>query len=119
MQQEVKFVADESVERRMVLALREKFEVEYIDETMKGATDESVLQNTEIQKRVLITADKDFGELIYHWQQLHSGVVLYRLHGLPIEEKILLVSSALEKYGVQLLNSFTVIQPSNIRIRKI
>lgn len=118
MHSELKFFADESVERRIVLALRKQHDVDYVAESMKGAKDESVLENAEVVKRILLTADKDFGELVYYRQQLHSGVVLYRLHGLPIEEKISLILSAIERYDIELSNSFTVIQPNNIRIRK-
>ena len=118
MQSVLKFVADESVAKRIVLAMREKYEVFYIEEVMKGVNDDIVLQNAEVQKRILVTEDKDFGELVYKWQMVHSGIVLYRLHGLPIEEKISLILSAIEKYGVELLNSITVITPQNIRISK-
>ena len=118
MQAELKFLADESVEKRIVVALREKWKVVFVDEIMKGADDDSVLQNAEGLKTILITADKDFGELVYHGQRLHSGVVLYRLHGLPIEEKISLLTAAIDKYGNELLHSFTVVTLQNVRIRK-
>jgi predicted nuclease of predicted toxin-antitoxin system len=118
MNPELAFIADESVEKRIVLAIRKNHKVEYVAETMKGADDELVLQNAEEQKRILITADKDFGELVYHWQQVHAGIILYRLQGLSIQEKISLVKGTIDKYGVDLLNAFTVISPRNIRIRK-
>jgi predicted nuclease of predicted toxin-antitoxin system len=104
--------------KRIVRAIRENHKIEYVAETMKGADDELVLQNAEEQKRILITADKDFGELVYHWQQVHAGIILYRLQGLSIQEKIFLVKGTIDKYGVELLNAFTVISPRNIRIRK-
>ena len=81
MQPEITFFADESVEKSIVLALREKYKVLAVDEIMKGANDDLVLQNAESLNSILLTADKDFGELVYHGQLLHSGVVLYRLHG--------------------------------------
>lgn len=114
----LKFSADESVEKRIVVALREKHEVIFVDETMKGAEDALVLEKAEEMKTVLLTANKDFGELVYHWQLHHAGIILYRLHGLPIEEKISVIMTAIEKYGIELLNSFTVITVRNVRIRK-
>lgn len=119
MQTELKFFADESVERRIVVALRERWEVVFVDEIMKGADDKSVLQNAETLKAVLVTADKDFGALVYQGQKIHSGIVFYRLHGLPIEEKISLLSAAIDQYGVELLHSFTVVTPQTVRIRKL
>jgi predicted nuclease of predicted toxin-antitoxin system len=118
MPSEMKFFADESVERRLVTALRKKYEVFSADEIMKGAKDDLVLQQAEASKTILVTADKDFGELIYSGQQRHSGVVLYRLHGLPIEEKISIITAAIDKYGPELQDSFTVITSQNIRLRK-
>lgn len=118
MQPVLAFFADESVEKRIVEALRKNHTVHGGDEITKGAADASVLENAERLKTILLTADKDFGELVYQRQQLHSGIVLYRLHGLPIEEKILLITTSVEKYGTELQHSFTVITPQNIRIRK-
>lgn len=118
MQFKIKFYADESVEKRIVITLREKYSVVSVDETMKGASDSLVLKRSEESKTVLITADKDFGELVYNGQQLHSGIVLYRLHGLPINAKVAVIIAAIDKYGPDLLHSFTVVTPQNIRIRK-
>lgn len=115
---DLKFFADESVEKRLVLALRHAYVVDYVAEILQGTNDELVLATAEERKRVLLTADKDFGDLVYQGQRLHTGIILYRLHGLSIDEKISLVLTAVEKYGVQLINSFTVITPTNVRIRK-
>ena len=85
---------------------------------MKGATDDLVLQSSEASKTVLLTADKDFGELVHQKQQLHAGILLYRLHGFPINEKISIIKAAIEKYESELLYSFTVVTSLNVRIRK-
>ena len=69
-------------------------------------------------KTVLLTADKDFGELVYQKRRLHSGILLYRLHGLAIEEKILLIVTVIDMYELELLCSFTVITPRSTKIRK-
>lgn len=115
---ELKFAADESVESGIVWALREKYEVLYVDETMKGAHDDVVLQKAETLNLILITADKDFGELVYHRQMFHAGLILYRLHGLPTTKKVQVIRTAIDKYGDELLHAFTVITEKNIRIRK-
>ena len=113
----LKFIADEGVERRIVMAIRQEYDVQYVSELMQGAGDDSILQNAEKESRILITLDKDFGELVYYRQQDHAGIILCRLHGLAIEEKISLIKNTINKYGAELLNSFTVIQPRNLRIR--
>ncbi len=48
-------------------------------EQSRGADDDSILQRAYAENRILITNDKDFGELIYRGKKLHRGVILPRL----------------------------------------
>lgn len=114
----LKFIADEGVEKKIVLSLRKYFDVTFITEFGRGSTDENILSLAHNQKRILITLDKDFGELVFRMRQLHSGVILCRLEGLTIGEKCKLVEGTILKYHTELVNSFTIIHPKNIRIRK-
>ena len=60
------FVADESCAKPVVLALREAgHDVVSIGEVAPGATDQQVLERALNERRVLITEDRDFGELVY------------------------------------------------------
>ncbi len=60
------FVVDEGVDLQIVKALRKKrHDVLYIAELASGITDDLVLQYANQQDRILITRDKDFGELVY------------------------------------------------------
>jgi len=60
------FLADESCAGPVIRALREAgHDVVAIAEVAKGATDEQVLERALNEKRVLITEDRDFGELVY------------------------------------------------------
>jgi predicted nuclease of predicted toxin-antitoxin system len=73
------FVADESCAGPVVRALREAgHDVLSIEEVEKGATDEQVLQRAVDEKRVLITEDRDFGELVYARGRSSAGVMLVR-----------------------------------------
>jgi predicted nuclease of predicted toxin-antitoxin system len=59
------FVADESCARPVVQALREAgHDVVAIAEIARGATDDQV-EHALNEKWVLITEDRDFGELVY------------------------------------------------------
>jgi predicted nuclease of predicted toxin-antitoxin system len=117
METQLKFLADESVEREIVVALRSHFDVTYVTEFMQSAADDAVLRRANDEGRILITLDKDFGELVFRLQQLHGGVILCRVQSLPIREAALLVEETIRKYGESLQTAFTVIQPNNIRIR--
>lgn len=116
--QQLKFVADEGVERQIVLALRKAHDVFYVLEDMRSASDDSILEKAEKDGRILITLDKDFGELVFRMHYLHAGVILCRLQSLSIEEAVAKIESEVAKYGAELYSSFTVITPQNTKIRK-
>ncbi len=90
----------------------------YILETNQGIDDEFILAKANADKRILLTQDKDFGELIFRLKNAHHGVILIRLEGYKPSEKAEIVLNAILKHSNELINSFTVIQPNAIRIRK-
>ncbi len=67
---------------------------------------------------VLLTSDKDFGELVYRQGLATTGVVLIRLAGLSASRKADLTSLALTKHSAGLAGCFTVLRPGNIRLRR-
>ena len=80
----MKFIADESIDQPIVSQLRaDGHLVEAVSELSPGITDHEVLSRSTDQGAVLLTADKDFGELVYRQGQASTGVVLIRLSGLP------------------------------------
>ena len=115
----MKFLADEGVDKPIVTMLRNKgFDIDYILELIPGATDETVLELAYSQQRILITQDKDFGELVFRLHQPHHGIVLIRLEGYSPEFKAEIVTQFLKQHETEMLDGFTVIQPTAIRIRK-
>jgi predicted nuclease of predicted toxin-antitoxin system len=51
-----------------------------IAQVAKGVTDEQVLERALNERRVLITEDRDFGELEYARGRSSAGVILVRFH---------------------------------------
>ena len=86
-------------------------------EEIRSLSDDVLLQIVADEKRILVTKDKDFGELVFRLNKVHSGVVLLRLEGFTTQERADMVCPLVLKYKEQLLNSFTVIQKGIIRIR--
>lgn len=112
------FLADEGVDKPIVDLLRSSgFDVHYILETHPGSLDEVVLSIANDENRILITQDKDFGELVYRLRQVHQGVVLIRLGSTPASEKARIVTHVIKEYADKLTMAFTVIQASAVRIR--
>ncbi|MDP2183314.1 MAG: DUF5615 family PIN-like protein [Actinomycetota bacterium] len=111
-------LADEGVETRIVERLRyEGHDVEYVAELAPGITDDEVLERANNDRRVLVTVDKDFGELVFRLGRVTSGVLLVRLSGLSSDDKATLVADAVRDHGVKMPGAFTVVSPSLVRIR--
>jgi predicted nuclease of predicted toxin-antitoxin system len=115
----VKFLADECVDRQIVDRLRrEGHEVLYVAEMAPGISDNEVLSLTNQEKSILLTADKDFGELIFRQGKIATGVTLVRLAGLSPGIKAEVVAAAIKDHARELLQAFTVITPVTVRIRR-
>lgn len=115
----MRFVADESIDFPVIEVLRENnFNVFSIAETTPSISDDEVLAIAYQKGIVLLTQDKDFGDLIFRDHHRHMGVVLIRLTGFP-EENALIVLEAITTHQDELIKAFTVIQERNTRIRKL
>lgn len=66
----------------------------------------------------MITADKDFGELIFRQGRVNCGVVFIRLAGLSPKNKAEIVKKAVQEYADEMAGNFTVITHGTVRIRK-
>jgi predicted nuclease of predicted toxin-antitoxin system len=114
----VRLFADEGVESRIVERLRfEGHDVEYVAELAPGIDDDGVLDRANSEDRVLVTVDKDFGELVFRLRRTTSGVLLFRLSGLSSDDKAAVVAAVVRDHGHEILGTFTVISPGVVRIR--
>jgi predicted nuclease of predicted toxin-antitoxin system len=79
--------------------------------------DEDVLAIAREEKRILIVADRDFGELIFHQELIHEGVIFFRLPGVSLQTKIDHLTTVLTKYTKHLeRGEFLVVTPGRIRV---
>jgi predicted nuclease of predicted toxin-antitoxin system len=114
----MKLIADEGVDQPIVGALRAAgFEVVYFAERAPGSPDRIVLTHAQDANALLLTCDKDFGELIFRNHLVTAGILLIRLPGLSMETKIKLVVDAVQEHGNEMLGKFAVIAPGLLRIR--
>jgi len=112
--------ADEGVDRPIADALRDAgYRVWYVAEMSPSLSDEEALAAARRADALLLTADKDFGALVFRLQRLTRGVILIRLAGMPLGEKARRVVWAIQVYGPQMQGSFTVITPKTVRIRPL
>jgi len=115
----VNLLADEGVDRQIVALLRQSgYEVLYIAELEPGITDKTVFDKANRLNALLITADKDFGELVFRQGMVRAGVILLRLAGLSPMTRAGIVTSVVQGRESELAGAFTVISPGVVRIRK-
>ena len=112
-------MADESVEYRFIEELRKlNINISSVTDEFPGITDKEVLEQAFNKKRILVTNDKDFGELVFRLKYSHKGIILFRLTEETYLSKLLKFKIIVKKYKSKLSNSFTVITDNKIRIRK-
>ena len=114
----MKFVADENFPRPALEALRNAgWEVFSVADECPGISDEEVAALCSEGQRVLLTFDKDFGELVFRrGLSAGSGVALFRLIPESPEEAAD-VALALVKLLPDLTGTFCVITRDRIRVR--
>lgn len=113
------FLADESVDRQIVERLRtDGHSVPSVAEMEPGISDDVVLSYANQKSVILLTADKDFGEMVYRQHRVALGVVLIRLAGLASTKKAQVVADAIADHLEEIPKAFTVIEPGRVRIRR-
>lgn len=112
-------IADESVDRQIVDELRRSgHKVVYIAEVDPSISDNEVFDIANKINALLVTADKDFGEIVFRDGRIASkGVILLRLAGLSPTLKSGIVLNAIKENEPILAGSFTVISPGSVRRR--
>jgi predicted nuclease of predicted toxin-antitoxin system len=110
------FVADESCAMPVIRALRESgHHVIAISEIAPGSADDQVLERALQESCVLITEDRDFGELVYARGRSTAGVILVRFHSEARQSKAPTVVEAVSRLGARLEGRFTVVEPGRVR----
>lgn len=107
---DLSFVADENFDFAVVKRLRDEgYVVLAVAESFSSIADPQVLQIAVDRNAVLLTEDKDFGELVHRLRMSHCGVLLVRLLKLDSAEKSRRVCQAIAKQGTEFINSFSVL----------
>lgn len=114
----MQFIVDESTGRAVIEYLRSAAHtVLAISEVMPQAVDREILALAASEDRILITNDKDFGELVFRSGQAHHGVLLLRLRDESAANRVRVVKSVLENYADRLAGNFVVATERGVRIR--
>jgi len=115
----MQLLADESVDYGIIKNLRIlNFDVLSIADYSPGIDDKAVLEIAIKTNRLLITEDKDFGELVYRLKMYHKGILLIRMSDLSRSERLKVVPSTIKDFFTKLQNSFSVMTSNGLRIKK-
>lgn len=116
----MKFLANENYPFPSIKILRTHgYDVKCIAEANFGITDTEVLDIAKIEDRIILTLDKDYGELIFkHKSTAPPAVIFYRYKGVTPEFAGTILIEILNNPDIDLTNIFTVIEQNNLRQRK-
>lgn len=116
----MKFLADESCDSIIVRSLRGAgYDVVSISEISPGIGDLSVIDKAIRERRILLTEDKDFGQLVFANQASSGGVIFLRF---PAQARTTIAKTTVDfinHHKEEIMGCFVVLQPGRIRITKI
>lgn len=116
----LKFLIDVGVGKNIENYLKtQKYDSKNVRDIDSRMPDEDIIRLAASEDRMVITMDKDFGELVYHSEMEHCGVLLLRLEDAAGAEKLEVVNYILSNYSDKIKNNFCVYQNHRFRIRKI
>ena len=113
----IKFIADVNIEKVIVgLLLENGYNVKWLPDYGCEILDADLLNMANTEKRILVTNDKDFGELTFLQKKLSTGIILIRVKGQEPQNKIKVMKKLLQNYSDKLLYHFVVVTKGKIRI---
>lgn len=116
----MRLLADECCNTELVSALRsDGHDVLFAVESLRGATDDEILKRADDEGRILLTEDKDFGELVYRLKRSARGIILLRFDVTESATKISRLRNLLETKSGLLLGAFIVIDKDKMRFRQL
>jgi predicted nuclease of predicted toxin-antitoxin system len=116
----MQFIADENVSHRVIDRLRaDGLDVTSIAGPFSGISDAEVLKVADAAGRILITEDRDFGELVVRQRLGVRGVILLELDRLSNAAEADRVAAVVFAHADQLEGNLIVIEPARIRVRPL
>jgi predicted nuclease of predicted toxin-antitoxin system len=114
----MKFLLDQSMEARLATFLTDQSHdaTRIGREHPPGLDDDAVLAIAHSEQRILLTNDRDFGELIVRRRLPHAGVIFFRF---PLDstaqQKIIALERLLVTHATQ-LDRYLVVTPRGVRV---
>ena len=118
MKTSLKFLVDVGVSKTAEEWMRsEGYDVLTVREINPRMPDVDILSLAVAEQRLVVTMDKDFGELVYHSGQIHTGVLLLRMEDATGVEKVAAIRQILATHADKLVGHFCVYRNQRLRVR--
>jgi predicted nuclease of predicted toxin-antitoxin system len=116
----LKILADENVPLEIVEWLRsESQDVSWVAEATPSSHDQDLLALAVTENRIVLTRDRDFGELVFRLRQNPAPVVLMRLHMLHPRLRLRVMQRMWPEIERRIEGHFIVVLPGRLRIRTL
>jgi predicted nuclease of predicted toxin-antitoxin system len=116
----LKILADECCDAGLVNSLRsDGHDVLYILENKPGVSDDEVFRYAFIEERILLTEDKDFGELVYRLKKSINGIILIRIYVHERHLKWPRLKTLIDEHADRLSGNFVVVEINKLRFRPL
>lgn len=114
--QEIKFLANVNIEKPIIeFLLKKGWNVKSVLEIDKQMPDDEVCALANKEERIILTNDKDFGEIVFFQRKVVYGVILVRIKGQDVEEKIVRLGNLLARHSDKIINHFVIITKEKFR----
>ncbi len=114
----LRFLVDECTGKTLAILLKNAgYDVIFVGDWKPSETDEDILKKAEEEDRILITDDKDFGELVFRLRRPSRGVILLRTSTTDPVKRFQLLEKILQ--SVDLKEKFVVVKDDAVKLRKI
>jgi predicted nuclease of predicted toxin-antitoxin system len=116
----MKCLADESLDGPIVAWLRSQgHDVIWAAETWSGESDEFLVEKAYEEKRIVITSDRDFGELVFRRSARSLGIVLLRIRAKTSQSLLQAFQDHWNTISERVHGHFIVMRQGRIRIRPL
>ncbi len=113
-------LADENLDGPIVAWLREQgHDVLWMAESLPGADDAKLLELASAQERLLITLDRDFGDLIFRRGMRPPGAILLRLRTRCASELLRAFQEVWPIVELRAPDHLVVVSPGKVRVRPL
>jgi predicted nuclease of predicted toxin-antitoxin system len=112
----IKLLADENIPKKTVEALKQReIDIVSVADSSSGLSDRAVIELANNENRVIVTFDKDFGELIFRERLEAKGLILLRFAPVSPEHIAERIAHIMAQ-KIQIENKIIVVREDSVRV---